>query len=147
MYLRYVLPEIESGAYKDLKLEAIPTGLRNYYQDHWSRMKGQNTDEWFKYKLPVLMALMVVHESVSIDQLEEFSDVDRPRIRTVLQEWRAFLYEEAVSHDGGTQKRYRLYHASFHEFIAEKEEIVPERVSRQRAHDKIADKLLRDLQL
>jgi hypothetical protein len=82
------------------------------------------------------MALMVVHESVSIDQ-----------IRTVLQEWRAFLYEEAVSHDGGTQKRYRLYHASFHEFIAEKEEIVPERVSRQRAHDKIADKLLRDLQL
>jgi hypothetical protein len=147
MYLRYVLPEIESGAYKDLKLEEIPTGLRNYYQDHWNRMKGQNADEWFKYKLPVLMALTVVHESVSIDQLEEFSDVDSPRIRTVLQEWQPFLYEEEVSQDGRAQKRYRVYHASFHDFIAEKEEIADERVNRQRAHDKIAEKLLRGLQL
>jgi len=147
MYLRYVLPEIESGAYKDLKLEEIPTGLRNYYQDHWSRMKGQNTDEWFKYRLPVLMALTVVHESVSIEQLEEFSDVDPPRIRTVLQEWRPFLYEEEVSHNGGAQKRYRVYHASFHDFIAEKEEIADERVNQQRAHEKIADKLLSGLQL
>jgi hypothetical protein len=142
-----VLPEIENGAYKDLKLEAIPTGLSNYYQDHWSRMKGQNTDEWFNYKLPVLMALTVVHEAVSIDQLEEFSDIEPPRIRTVLQEWRPFLYEEEVSHNGGAQKRYRVYHASFHDFVAEKEEVDAERVSRQRAHDKIADKLLRDLKL
>jgi hypothetical protein len=145
MYLRYVLPEIETGAYKDLALEAIPSGLRNYYEDHWSRMKGQNRDEWFKYKLPVVMAVTVVKEAVSIDRLEYFSDVDRPRIRALLEEWRPFLYEESVSYEGAVEKRYRVYHASFHDFIAAKEEIADERVSRQKTHEEIAKKLLKEL--
>ena len=57
MYLHYVLPEIERGAYQTLALEAIPAGLDNYYEDHWQRMKNRNPDAWFDYKLPVLVAL------------------------------------------------------------------------------------------
>lgn len=146
MYLRYVLPEIEDGAYKDLNLDQLPAGLQNYYDDHWTRMRGQNEETWFAYKLPIVMALTQVKEPVSIDLIADFSGVqERPRIRTVLQEWRQFLYEELVAYEGGLQKRYRIYHASFHDFIAAKEEIVDERVSRIETNRKIARSLLSDL--
>ncbi len=34
MYLRYVLPEIEHGEYKDLDLKDLPSNLQDYYKDH-----------------------------------------------------------------------------------------------------------------
>ena len=105
MYLRYVLPEIESGAYKGLALDTIPTGLRNYYEDHWQRMKGRSGEDWFKYKLPILMALTVVKEAISIDLLEKFSGIrNRPRICAMLEEWQPFLHEEQVSYEDSSQK-------------------------------------------
>lgn len=138
MYLRYVLPEIESGAYKDLALEALPVGLKNYYDDHWRRMRSMDEDAWFKYKLPVVMALTVVKLPVSIDLIAKFSGVrDLPRIRGVLQDWGQFLHQEIVDDSGESQKRYRLYHESFLDFIAVKEEVKDERVSRKDANDKI----------
>ncbi len=146
MYLHYVLPEIEHGAYKDFKLEALPAGLQNYYEDHWRRMRGQDEESWFNYKLPVIMALTVVKEPVSIDLIADFSKVqERPRIREVLQEWGQFLHEEEVPYEGSLQKRYHVYHASFHDFIAKKEEVKDERVSLKEAHKKIADDLYSEL--
>lgn len=146
MYLRYVLPEIERGAYKDRELATIPVGLKNYYEDNWQRMRGQDESAWFAYKLPVLMALTVVKEPVSIELLSDFSEVaERSRIRAVLNEWQQFLHEEEVVNEGALQKRYRVYHASFHDFIADKEEIAEERVNRKAAHEKIANKLWKDL--
>jgi hypothetical protein len=145
MYLRYVLPEIERGAYKERDIEALPVGLQNYYEDHWRRMRGKDEDAWFRYKLPVVMALTVVKEPVSIDLIADFSKVqERPRIRTVLKEWEQFLHEELVQYEGSMGKRYRVYHASFHDFIAAKEEVEDERVDRQAAHKKIADKMWSD---
>ena len=92
------------------------------------------------------MALTVIKEPVSIDLLSEFSEVaERARIRAVLNEWEQFLHEEEVDQEGKIQKRYRVYHASFHDFIADKEEIAEEKVSRLDAHKKIASKLWKDL--
>ena len=147
MYLHYVLPEIEHGAYTDLGLEALPVGLRNYYEDHWRRMRGKDEESWFKYKLPVVMALTVVREPVSIDLIADFSGVhERARIRATLQEWAQFLHEEQVLYEGDLQKRYHVYHSSFHDFIAKKEEIAVEPgVKRQEAHQKIADSLRSEL--
>jgi hypothetical protein len=142
MYLRHVLPEIESGAYKDLNLEMIPTGLQNYYEDHWRRMKGQDQEAWFKYKLPVIVALTAAREPVSLDLISDFSNVEsKPRIRAVLQEWRQFLHEEYIEYRSGLQRRYRLYHASFFDFIATKQQVVDERVDLQEMHGQIADSL------
>ena len=142
MYLHYILPEIEHGYYKDLGLEALPTGLQNYYGDHWRRMRGKDEDTWFKYKLPVVMALTVVKKPVSIDLIADFSEVrERARIREVLHEWAQFLHEEQVPYEGELQKRYHLYHASFHDFIEKKEMVEDERVSRKKAHEKIANVL------
>ena len=146
MYLRHVLHEIERGAYKDLELDVIPVGLENYYEDHWRRMRGKDEEAWFKYKLPIIMALTVVKRPVSIDLIVEFSGVkERPRIRGVLQEWAQFLHEERAKYEDNLQKRYSMYHASFHDFIASKEEVEDERVSLKEAHKKIADVLWKKL--
>jgi len=146
MYLRYVLPQIESGYYKDRNFNSLPVGLKNYYEDHWRRMRSRNEEEWFNYQLPVLVALTVVKEPVSIDLIEDFSAVkDRRRIRTVLNEWEPMLYTaRAVDDEGQPQKRYRLYHASLHDFIADKDEVKDEKVSLKEAHNKIVAALLRD---
>lgn len=146
MYLRHVLPEIERGAYKDLKLDVIPVGLENYYEDHWRRMLGKDEEAWFEYKLPIIMALTVVKRPVSIDMIVEFSGVkERPRIRAVLHEWAQFLHEEQIKYEGNLQKRYSIYHDSFHDFIASKEEVEDECVSLKDAHKKIAEALWKKL--
>lgn len=148
MYLHYVLPEIEAGAYRDQRLDALPSGLRNYYEDHWRRMRGhsENEEDWFMYKLPVVMALTVVQAPVSIDLIADFSGVqERVRIRAVLREWAQFLHIDEVLHEDAIQKRYRIYHDSFQDFISDKEEVGDERVSRSVAHQRIAENLLREL--
>lgn len=146
IYLRYVLPEIEHGAYQDLGLDALPTGLKNYYEDHWRcmRRKGELDDEiWFRYKLPVIMALAVTKAPISLDLIAQYSGVqERPRIREILQEWAQFLHEEQVMYQGEMQRRYGLYHASFYDFIAKREEIADERVSIQGALKKMGNAML-----
>lgn len=140
MYLRHVLPEIDKGAYKDRKLDNIPKGLENYYEDHWRRMRTQDETAWFEYKLPVIVALTAVHKPVSIDLIKHFSGVPSKRVRYVLQEWAQFLHAEQVEYEGGTQRRYSLYHSSFHEFIYRKEEVEEERVNLKDALAKIVKK-------
>ena len=82
----------------------------------------------------------------SIDLISDFSKVkQRSCIRAVLRDWAPFLHEEVVEYEGGTQTRYRLYHASFFDFIAKKEDVADERVDLKAAHGQIADTLWKDL--
>jgi hypothetical protein len=146
IYLRMVLPEIEQGAYTDLDLTAIPAGLFSYYQDCWSRLRRDSELDWFDFKLPVIIALTVVKEPVSIDLLSDFSYIDdKRRIRAVLNDFDQFIYKVDVDYDGGKQRRYRWYHASFFEFIADKEEVSEEHVDLVEGHRKIADKMWSEL--
>jgi len=139
MYLYHVIPELAIGAYRDRKLDKLPKGLMAYYQDHWQRMRGQDEEAWFKYRLPVIMALTVVKEPVSINLIADFSKVHEiPRIYAVLEDWSQFLHEEAVEYENDIQKRYRVYHESFNDFIASKEDL-------KIMHKQIADTLWNDL--
>lgn len=146
IYLRMVLPEIEQGAYANLDFNQIPVGLSSYYQDHWRRMRQQSELDWFDYKLPVIIALTVVKEPVSFDLLVDFSYIeDKRKIHAVLKDFDQFIYIMDVDYDGGKQRRYRWYHASFFEFIAMKEEVAEERVDLVEGHRKIANKMWNDL--
>ena len=147
MYLRYVLPQIEGGVYKDRDFKSLPVGLQNYYQDHWRRMRSRDEDSWFDHQLPVLIALTVIKEPISMDLIQKFSGVeDRRRIRAVLNEWEPLLYTASVKdEEGQIRKRYRLYHASFHDFIAAKDEVADERVNLKRANTRIADVLFEEM--
>jgi hypothetical protein len=138
MYLRYVLPELAHGAYRDAGIDAIPAGLRNYYEDHWRRMRGQDEDAWFAYKLPVVMALAVAERPVSAELVAELAGVKQlPRVRSVLRDWEQFLRVERSLN--GPERRYAIYHSSFQDFISDKEEVADERVSRRGAHERAAE--------
>ena len=140
MYLYYVFFEIEYGAYQNHSLAELPIGLQNYYEDHWRRMRGKNEDAWFTYKLPIIMALTVIEQPISIELLSDYSGIKRKsRIHEVLREWEQFLYTDNREFDRQVKTRYRLYHASFHDFIAAKEIVADERVSRADAYARIAD--------
>ncbi|HZF08840.1 MAG TPA: CHAT domain-containing protein [Thermoanaerobaculia bacterium] len=143
MYLRHVLPEIEHGAYQDRSFASLPAGLQSYYEDHWKRMRAADESAWLQFQLPVLVMLTAVKEPVSVDLIAEFSGIsDTRRIRSVLAAWDGFLYTAGTAQP----KRYRLYHASFHDFIAAKDEVAGEHVSLRSAHERIADFLVRDLE-
>lgn len=143
MYLRHVLPEIESGDRQNEPFTDLPEGLASYYEDHWRRMRSRDEEVWFRYRLPVLVALTAVREPVSIADIARFSGVsDRHRVREVVQSWSQFLYVERTQDEAGkVRKRYRLYHSSFFEFIAAKDQVADERVNLEEAHRRIADAL------
>jgi hypothetical protein len=143
MYLRHVLPEIEHGAYRDRSFASLPAGLQSYYEDHWKRMRAADETAWFQYQLPVLVALTACERPISVDLIATFSGVDdKRRIRAVLSAWEGFLYAVASARP----KRYRLYHASFYDFIAAKDEVAEERVNLGDADERIASALERGLE-
>jgi hypothetical protein len=143
MYLRHVLPEIERGDRQSQPFTNLPIGLVSYYEDQWRRMRSRDEEVWFRYRLPVLVALTAVREPVSLADIVRFSGVsDRQRVREVVQNWSQFLYvEQTQDETGKVRKRYRLYHSSFFEFIAAKDQVADERVNLEEAHRRIADAL------
>jgi len=155
MYLRYVIPELESGAYRDRALTLLPIGLKNYYEDHWERMRSADKEAWFQYKLSVLMALTRVKKPVSIILIAKFSGVqDTPRIRGVLRDWEQFLHTEVATCDGVLENHYRIYHESFLDFIRELDEVkdsaleredISEGVNIAKADERIVEALWGDL--
>ena len=143
MYLHYVLPEIADGAYTHVGLDAIPVGLKNYYEDHWRRMQGQDKEGWFKYKLPIIVVLAVAKKAISVDLLRKFSEVTEPgRVVSALEDWAQFIHEEIAPYQGGFQKRYSLYHTSFYDFLAEKDQIKESGVDLKKVARAIARKFL-----
>lgn len=146
MYLHYVLPEIEKGTYRDRKFEELPAGLQNYYEDHWQRMRVEDRAAWEGYKVPVLVALTIAKEPISMDLIADFSGVEkRSEIRAALDEWIAFLQPIEVEEEGTKETRWRLYHDSFHDFIAAKDQVKDELVDLRAAHGKAAEALWRTL--
>jgi len=143
MYLQHVLPAIIRGEYDP---DTIPVGLRSYYNDHWNRMQAGDDETWIRYKLPVLMALTVFNTPLSVDRIAEFSGVDdRVRVGTVLRQWSQFLEAERVEHKGATQVRHRIYHASFYEFLSQREEIGDLSISHREATERAMNRLTDDL--
>lgn len=146
MFLKYVIPEIERGSDASLLLNEIPTGLTHYYQSHWRKMKAQDEEGWINYKLPILVSLSITKEPITIEVISDFSGVDDlKRVRNVLAEWQEFLYETVIEKNGHLETRWRVYHDSFREFIANKDEVEGEYISLKKAHSVIADTLWHDL--
>jgi hypothetical protein len=144
MYLRYVLPEIEDGAYRDLDLANIPATLQGYYDEHWQRMKDSNLEEWFEYKLPTIAGLTVAQEPISVDELAFYTKLKRSRVRQVLNEWTQFLHKEDHEYEGKHVTQYRLYHLSFLEFVAAKDEVEEERVGLRAMHARFSEVMLKE---
>ncbi len=142
MYLYHVLPEIERGHYQNLALDQLPEGLKNYYNDHWRRIKQANALDWFDYRLPVILALTVVKKPISMTLIMKYSEVnDKRRVREVLHDFDQFLYAVDMEYDRQRTTCYRWYHASFFDFISKKEEVAEELVDLRKANEKVANKM------
>ncbi len=134
IYLRYILPQIEAGVYSNSDASSLPQGLESYYRDHWRLMQGRDEALWWKYRLPVIVALASAEKPISVDLISRFTGIaERARIQAVIEEWKQFLRQIKVSYEGGTQNRYAVYHWSFHEFLRGLEVMKEARVDLQAA--------------
>jgi hypothetical protein len=145
MYLRYVLPDIEKGAYKELSISGLPQGLKKYYEDHWRQM-GMKAKPLPRVRLRIIYILSEVRQPVSRQLITEFADneelhVDELMVQEVLDDWEQFLHEQQTP-DG---KKYSVYHASFRDFLNRKDVVQAADVTIREINALIADSLWNDL--
>lgn len=137
MYLRYVLPAIERGEFRHGTLAELPQGLRDYYERHWGQIRAIDEDMWVTYRQPVIGYLAAAREPVTVWQIANWSKIEPARVLAAIRDWREFLEEEPA----GDAKRYRIYHASFRDFLADKDEA--KEINLRQINSKVADELLR----
>ena len=114
MYLRYVLPAIEAGKLGHGGMDGLPKGLEDYYRSHWAQMKEEVGGVFKKTHERVICVLAVMTEPVSLDEVSDWTKIERREVRRVVQVWEPFLLESML----GNEQLYRLYHASFADFLA-----------------------------
>ncbi len=115
MYLVYVLPAIEQGKFVKGTLDELPDGLMAYYQRHWRQMREGNESEFDSVYEPIVCILGVAREPVAVQQIANWTKLSQGQVKTSIRLWREFLEKEQV--DG--EHRYRIYHASFQDFLKE----------------------------
>ncbi|MHA5053653.1 AAA family ATPase [Streptomyces sp. SD15] len=135
MYLHHVLPAIEDGRLGANGLGDLPQGLQAYYESHWRLMRGADSELWFAYRQPVIVHLAAAREPVSTALLASWTGLSTGRVLDALRVWREFVHVEAG--------RYRIYHASFRDFLQAKDEIGE--IDLADTNRRIADVLMRGL--
>lgn len=113
MYLHYVLPAIEQGKFDEGTLEELPEGLIGYYQRHWRQMRAGNEHEFDTVYEPIVCILAVAQEPVTVEQIAAWTKLSQGQVKAAIGLWHEFLEEEVTDN----QHRYRIYHASFQDFL------------------------------
>jgi hypothetical protein len=136
MYLRYVLPAIAKGDYKDLSLTQLPDGLQEYYQNHWVRMEidakpGQLMEI-------VLYILLEIGTPISCKMIAGIAEKGECHVAQILEnKWVEYLKKQDV--DG--EICYTIYHASFLDFLKTKREMDSKRKIFKEVNQRIAEYL------
>ncbi len=120
MYLVYVLPAIEQGKFVKGTLDELPDGLMAYYQRHWRQMREGNEKEFDIVYEPIVCILGVAQEPVTVKQIATWTKLHQGQVKESIGLWREFLEEEQVDGEG----HYRIYHASFQDFLKEQVDLV-----------------------
>ncbi|MCP4594859.1 hypothetical protein [Neptuniibacter sp.] len=115
MYLYYVLPAIESGEFHRGTLDELPDGLMAYYQRHWRQIFEGNEREFNSIYEPIICILGVAQEPITIQQIASWTCLNQGLVKKSILLWREFLTEVWVN----GEHRYRIYHASFQDFLKE----------------------------
>ena len=114
MYLHYFFQDLVGGAFNG-SLDGLPLGLNGYYEEHWRLMGMRERSLWLEVKVPILVALCTAAGPLTLDELARFSGQKQVHVMQVLGEWAQFLHRAETEGRGFC---YRIYHASFAEFIA-----------------------------
>lgn len=121
MYLYYVLPAIEQGKFVHSTLDELPDGLMAYYRHHWRQMREGNEKEFDTIYEPIICILGVAQESVTTQQIANWTKLSHGQVKANIGRWRKFLEKERV----GDEQYYRIYHASFQDFLKEQVRLEP----------------------
>lgn len=145
MYLRYVLPEIENGQYKNLQIDKLPQGLEGYYRSHWIHM-GMAAKPLPREKIRIVYVLCEARQPVSRGFIVHIAkdpslSIDDLAVQEVLDEWDQFLHEQ----DSPNGKLYSIYHASFRDFLQKQDIVQASGESIKKINAVIADNLWNDL--
>ena len=119
MYLRHVLPHLEANP-EEFAPERLPKGLAQYYLGHWNRM----TASWrgkpeAESAFDAIYVLAKAQKPMTRGQMETtLRDVPAMLVRTFISQWLEFLEES-----GRDEPTYRIYHASFADFLARQDAV------------------------
>ncbi|AKG20701.1 AAA family ATPase [Calothrix sp. 336/3] len=142
MYLRYILPGIAGGYYNDLSLDKLPKGLEDYYQQHWVRMGMEKQPK----EIQVIILYIIVEWNtppISLRDIVEISGKDEYEVEEVLEEWREYLKVQSLGDMGKEEKFYRVYHASFLDFLKAQRKLDGKRKLFEEVNGRIADYVYR----
>jgi hypothetical protein len=139
MYLRHVLTAIEQGRLLDGGLADLPQGLLGYYERHWKQIRAADEDQWVRYRRPVIAFLSRAAEPVSARRIARWARIDPARALAALEDWWEFLHVRSTA----GERRFRVYHASFQDFLADRARAGE--IDLDRAEHAIVDSLLEEL--
>lgn len=119
MYLRHVLPtleRLEPGA--DIKLDSaeLPQGLRGYYERHWVKMRGEDFGLFVGVYQKIIAVLATARQPVRASLIARASGLSQAEVSWTIEHWLEFLNETPDP----AGPLYRIYHASYGDFLAEK---------------------------
>ncbi|WP_181801440.1 P-loop domain-containing protein [Streptomyces shenzhenensis] len=141
MYLRHVVADITAGRWTHSDPDVLPTGLQDYYANHWRVMDMENMSTQ-KEKLEVLYVLLEYQEPVSIRLLSEITGEQATTVAWVLKEWNQFLRRETV----GGESRFSFYHESFADFLRREDILEASRIDLAEINEMISLRLLQDFE-
>lgn len=113
MYLYHVLPEIETGKLIPNSADDLPDGLLDYYKRHWRQMRDGKEEEFDTVYAPIVCILGVAQEPVTIQQIAAWTKLSHGQVKDYIGFWREFLEDERIDE----RHCYRIYHASFQDFL------------------------------
>ena len=132
MYAELVLRELANpnGLYQSSKLDKLPQGLTNYYEDHWHFM-GMNDPNCPQIKFDILQYYKIELSPVSLETIYNYLYPDHPElkrhhIQVIIDGWRQFLHDREIKET----KRFHFYHKSYIDFLNTKIEPEPSRFHR-----------------
>ncbi|MEH2212452.1 helix-turn-helix domain-containing protein [Nostoc sp.] len=136
MYLRYVLPGIAKGDYKDLSLTQLPDGLQDYYQVHWGRMGMDAKPQ--EVKVFILFILVEIGTPITWKMIADIAKQEEYDVQSVLDEWVEYLKQQDIK----GEICHSIYHASFLDFLKAKRVLDSKRKLFQEVNQRIADYLI-----
>jgi hypothetical protein len=129
MYLRHVLPHLIQNP-EEFSPKSLPKGLEEYYFGHWQRMteKWQDKSE-AEFVFDAIYIIAVAQRPITRSQLTAIlPDVPAVLFGTLISQWREFL-DEAIRQETA----YRIYHASFADFLLKRDTVQDAGIRQQQA--------------
>ncbi len=143
LYLHYIFDALRETAKAKQPLltpDQLPIGLNGVYCEFLNRLLRHKKADWKKVYRSVLGVLTVAQEALTFEQLTAFSEVDDENVNDVINELGEFLNLAVDS--SGFVEWYRIYHASFGDFLTDRKRSQTYWVNPGRYHRQIAEYLL-----